>query len=114
MQIETQQIEEGVDAVVVTGAVDVCSAPELKEQLLALVHRDGRDVVVDFSACTFVDSAIVAALVSALHELANNGRRLLAVCPAGPVRRVFSLTGFDRAVTLFGTRFEAAAAVRAS
>jgi anti-sigma B factor antagonist len=112
MQIETKEIEQGVDAVVVIGAVDASSAPELKQQLLALVERDSRHVVVDFSDCSFVDSAIVAALASAMHELGRTGRRLLAVCPAGPVRRVFSLTGFDRAITLYGTRFEAANAVR--
>jgi anti-anti-sigma factor len=105
MDVQTEEIAPGLEAVVVTGAADIDAAPTLKEQLLGLVDRAEGDVVVDLSGCSFVDSAIVAVLVSAVHQLGD--RRLVALCPPGGVLRVLTLTGADRAVTLVGSRDEA-------
>jgi anti-sigma B factor antagonist len=105
MDVQTEEIADGVEAVVVTGAADISAAPALKEQLLGLVDRTDGDLVVDLGGCSFVDSAIVAVLISAVHQLGS--RRLLAVCQPGGVLRVLTLTGADRAVTVVDTRAEA-------
>lgn len=112
MSVEIEQIGPGIDAVAVTGNADFNSSAELKEQLLGLVDRQAGDVVLDLGGCNFLDSTIVAVIVSTVHELAKSGRRLLVVAPGAGAARVMSLTGVDRAVTLVDSRAAALAALQ--
>jgi anti-anti-sigma factor len=59
------------------------------------------NVLIDLSECTFVDSAIIAVLITAYQSLAREGHRVELRLPAGGyVRRTLSVSGVDAIIPL--------------
>ena len=81
---------EGI-VVVVTGEVDIVTAPVLARHLEAAAAAGRPVVVIDLSATTFLDARGVAALVTARHEIVASGGRVAISRPPPLVRRVLEL-----------------------
>jgi anti-sigma B factor antagonist len=97
--------------VVVAGEVDLATAPRLREVMAPGAAAEGQSVCLDLCAVTFMDS-VGLALVLALHrELALRHGRLVIVCPEGPAKLLFQVTGVDAELALHPTREEAIAAL---
>src|SRR5215213_1771859 len=90
------------DAVVLAlrGELDLRTAPNLRVQLAELVRRCDADVVLDLEGVGFIDSTGLAAMLNALRRLTRARRRLMLVCPDGPVRRILHLTRLDSTFTV--------------
>jgi anti-sigma B factor antagonist len=95
------------DSVSFHGELDAASAPELRDRVLAIAAEPGGRLMLDLSACTFIDSLGVAALVEAAQEMHKRGRVVAVVCRAPQVRRTLSLTGVDEQMPICWTREEA-------
>jgi anti-sigma B factor antagonist len=95
------------DSVSFHGELDVAHAPELRERVLAIAAKPGGRLLLDLSACTFIDSLGVAALVEAAAVMHKRGRVIAVVCRAPQVRRTLSLTGVDTQMPICWTREEA-------
>lgn len=95
------------EAVAFHGELDVANAPELRERVAAIASAPGGRLMLDLSACTFIDSLGVAALVEAASEMHKRGRVIAIVCRAPQVRRTLALTGVDEQVPICWTREEA-------
>ena len=67
--------------------------------------------VIDLSQLDFIDSSGLQVLLRARGLLGREDRALAVVCPHGPVRRVFELSGYSELFALFGSREEAVAAL---
>lgn len=90
----------GTVTVRVMGALDVTTLPRVREQLeQAAAGRPGR-LVVDLSACTFVDASALALLLDLHRQLCRRGAvlTLRGSCPR--VLRLLSLTGLRRVFDL--------------
>jgi anti-sigma B factor antagonist len=98
--------------VLVRGEVDLATAPTLTEQLDAAMRESAGAFVVDLCDVTFLDSTGVTVLVHARAFLGREDRALVVVCPPGPVRRIFEMTGIDDLFAMFDTRDEAAASLQ--
>jgi anti-anti-sigma factor len=86
--------------VAVTGALDVVTLPRVRDVLeQALAGRPGR-LVVDLSACTFVDASALAVLLDLHRRMCRTGGvlTLSGCCPR--VLRLLSLTGLRRVFDL--------------
>ena len=71
--------------------------------------REGRRVVVDLRAVTFLDSTTLALLLAAHgRQQARGGELLILVGPHTPTR-TFEVTGFDRLLTIRHVRGRRAA-----
>jgi len=81
-----------VDAVFVTGELDLATAPRLDEALAALTADV---IVVDLSGCTFLDSAGIRALVGTARKLGETDRGLRVVTSDAGVLRLLEITGVD-------------------
>ena len=79
----------------VAGEIDVATAPALHAAIESAAGR-AFELWLDLTATTFMDSTGIHAVATARARLADAGRRLVIICPNGPVRRVFTLTGVDR------------------
>ena len=78
------------------GRLDALSAPDLRARLIELSERDIHHLTVDLAAVEFVDSAGLAALVSAMKLARGNGGDVDLVRPrSDDAYRVFELTKFD-------------------
>ena len=99
---------ENVVVLALEGAVDIHAAPEFKALLLASVERGKRQVIVDLTKVTFLDSSGLGVLVSGSKQ-AQKGS-LAIVCDDEPMMNVFAMVGVDRIFAVFASRAAALAA----
>jgi anti-sigma B factor antagonist len=97
--------EGGSPVVVVSGEIDMATAPMLGRELTAAIDAGAGPVVLDLTDVTFFDSSGLRAAVVAHRDLGEQGRRLAVVCdPEGHVRRTFSLAGLAAVLDLHPSR----------
>jgi anti-sigma B factor antagonist len=87
--------EPGVAIVALTGEHETFTAEKLRRDLRALLDEE-RAVVVDLSATTFLDSAVVGVILEARSHAQECGVKFALVMDdnTGPaVQRLFELTG---------------------
>jgi len=101
---ETQVIELG-------GEIDLYTAPEFKERMVALIEDGKKRIVVDLSAATFIDSTTLGVLVGGVKRLRPTGGTLALVCTDQNITKIFEITGLDRVFPIHASRDEALAAV---
>jgi len=91
--------------VVVTGEIDMATAPMLGRELTAAIEAGEAAIVLDLTEVTFFDSSGLRAAVVAHRDLGEQGRRLAVVCdPKGHVRRTFALAGLAEVLDLHPSR----------
>ena len=79
------------------GRLDMLRALEFRKQLQAVLDSGAKNLVLDLSETPFLDSAGMAVLVSALKQCRERGGDARMVWPqAEPVKRILTLTKFDR------------------
>src|ERR1700749_2063601 len=93
--IKTEQLSGDAYVISLTGEVDLYTAPEFKQQLLEVISQGGKNVIVDFSGTTFIDSTTLGVLV----------------CSDRNITKIFEITGLDKVFTIYPTREEAVSAV---
>jgi anti-sigma B factor antagonist len=105
--IKTEQTSEHQYVISLAGEVDLYTAPEFKQQLLDVIGKGAKDVVVDFSNTTFIDSTTLGVLVGGVKRLRQNEGQLSLVCSDRNITKIFEITGLDRVFTIHATREEA-------
>jgi anti-anti-sigma factor len=84
--------DRGQLMVAVAGEVDLLTAPQISECLAELMDRD---VTVDLSAVTFLDSSGIAALIQAKEAITAAGHRFRTFGEQDIVLRVLEIAGLD-------------------
>jgi anti-sigma B factor antagonist len=107
--IKTEQLSDDAFVIALRGEVDLYTAPEFKQQLLEVIGQGGKQVVVDFSDTTFIDSTTLGVLVGGVKRLRSNEGQLSLVCSDRNITKIFEITGLDRVFTIYPTRGEAVA-----
>jgi anti-sigma B factor antagonist len=105
--IQTEKLSHDAYAISLSGEVDLYTAPEFKQQLLELVGRGAKDVVVDLTNTTFIDSTTLGVLVGGVKRLRPNGGQLSLVCSDRNITKIFEITGLDKVFPIYTTRSEA-------
>jgi anti-sigma B factor antagonist len=109
--VKTDEVQSGVHVIALTGEVDLYTAPEFKQELLRVIGEGAKQVVVDFSDTTFIDSTTLGVLVGGVKRLRPEGGQLSLICSDRNIVKIFEITGLDRVFTIYGTRDEALAAL---
>ena len=110
--IKTEQLGDDAYVISLGGEVDLYTAPEFKQQLLEVIGQGGKQVIVDFSGTTFIDSTTLGVLVGGVKRLRTNEGQLSLVCSDRNITKIFEITGLDRVFTIYPTREEAVANVK--
>ena len=105
--IKTEQVGEDGYVITLAGEVDLYTAPEFKQQLLEIIDKGGKNVVVDLSSTTFIDSTTLGVLVGSVKRLRTNDGQLSLVSAGRNITKIFEITGLDRVFTIYETRDEA-------
>ena len=105
--VKTDQLDGDSYVIALSGEVDLYTAPEFKQQLLEVIGQGSKEVIVDFSDTTFIDSTTLGVLVGGVKRLRPNGGRLSLVCSDRNITKIFEITGLDRVFTIYGSREEA-------
>jgi anti-sigma B factor antagonist len=72
-----------------------------------VIGQGAKDVVVDFSETTFIDSTTLGVLVGGVKRLRTNDGQLSLICSDRNITKIFEITGLDRVFTIYGSRDEA-------
>ena len=112
--IKTEQLGDDAYVISLAGEVDLYTAPEFKQQLLEVIGQGGKQVIVDFSDTTFIDSTTLGVLVGGVKRLRTNEGQLSLVCSDRNITKIFEITGLDRVFTIYATRNEAVSNVKAA
>jgi anti-sigma B factor antagonist len=110
-EIKTEQLNGDAYVIALGGEVDLYTAPEFKQQLLDVIGKGAKEVVVDFSDTTFIDSTTLGVLVGGVKRLRTNDGQLSLVCSDRNITKIFEITGLDRVFTIYGSRDEAVSAL---
>ena len=94
--IHTKQVNEHTASVTVTGRLDAGNAEIMKETLMQLIDGGAIHLIVDLADVPFIDSAGLAALVSALKATHRVEGNVLLSGVQPQARTVFSLTMLDQ------------------
>jgi anti-anti-sigma factor len=89
--------------VVLPEHVDLGNAGALRDQLLALINRGAAVVILDMTSTISCDHAGVDAIARAYQRAAISGASLRLAVAAPVVRRMLSIEGLDRLVSIFPT-----------
>ena len=104
---------DDVYVVRVAGEVDMSHEEELRIELRRAVEADADGIVVDLTACEFIDSsAIRALLLSRAEKKPERGSESLAVAASSDqILRILSVMGLDQVLPIEPTVDQAAAAL---
>jgi anti-sigma B factor antagonist len=105
--IKTEQLGNDAYVIALSGEVDLYTAPEFKQQLLEVIGKGGKDVVVDLSDTTFIDSTTLGVLVGGVKRLRPNGGQLSLVCSDRNITKIFEITGLNKVFPIYDSRAEA-------
>ena len=109
--VKTEKLSDGQYVISLAGEVDLYTAPEFKQQLLEVISQGGRNVIVDFTDTTFIDSTTLGVLVGGVKRLRSNDGQLALVCSDRNITKIFEITGLDRVFSIYPTRIEAVDAI---
>ena len=103
----------GLEAVIALPKhIDVSNAGLIREELLSVINRGAKSLIADLTATISCDHAGADALVRAYHRAVISGTELRIVAAAQLVRRMLSLNGLDRLVSIYPS-LQAATTARA-
>ena len=98
-------VERYADGLVlgVDGEVDLQSCGVLRSAFDELDDEQLHRIVVDLSALSFTDSSGLAVLIRAYKHARDRGVLFTVVCPRGPIRDLFAITGLVDVLHLVDT-----------
>jgi len=94
--------DSGVAVVALTGDIDFNTSPEARKVLLDLAAKD-RDMVVDLSGVSYIDSSGIASLIEAFQAARTNGHRFGLAAVSEPAMRVLRLAQLDKVFPIYET-----------
>jgi anti-anti-sigma factor len=111
MAVDTKQTESGYSVITISGRLALGGETEkLNAAVNALLQKDQKKVVLDITGLDYVDSSGVGMLVSCLTNVKKAGGELKVVGANQRIRRIFTMTGIDSLMQMFGTVAEATTA----
>jgi anti-sigma B factor antagonist len=102
--VRTEKLSDEQFVISLAGEVDLYTAPEFKQQLLDVIDQGAKDVIVDLTSTTFIDSTTLGVLVGGVKRLRTNDGQLALVCSDRNITKIFEITGLDRVFTIYETR----------
>ena len=112
--IKTEPLGDDSYVISLAGEVDLYTAPEFKQQLLEVIGQGGKNVIVDFTDTTFIDSTTLGVLVGGVKRLRTNEGQLSLVCSDRNITKIFEITGLDRVFTIYPSRDQAVSTLQSS
>jgi anti-sigma B factor antagonist len=91
----------------VTGEVDLFTAAEFKQRVMAPIATGAQHVIVDLTGTTFIDSSSLGVLIGANRRLKARRGRLVVACDVEAIIKTLKITGLDSVFTLAPTVEEA-------
>ena len=88
------------------GEIDIYTATDFKEALLESIAGGARQVIVDATKVTFMDSSALSVLIGGQQRLHSLGGSLAVACE-DRIERLLKITGLHQAFASYASRDEA-------
>lgn len=112
-EVHREELEDGIRTFTVRGELDMNTAPDLARGLEEALEESGGSIMLDLSACEFIDSTGIALIVRTWQRLCNgDGGRLALCCSNHQVRRLLKITGVEASIPMHEQRDDALAELR--
>ncbi len=92
--IKTRE-KENIAVIELQGEIDIYVSPDFRDKLLLVCNKDIKEVIVDLSGVTFMDSSGVATLVEGLKWSKKEGKSFILKNVGTNVLNSLSLTKLD-------------------
>jgi anti-sigma B factor antagonist len=110
MSVEAKQLDSGVAVITISGRLALGGDTErLDASVKSLLLKGVQKFVLDISALEYVDSSGIGMLVACLTNAKKAGGDLKLVGANPRIKRIFSMTGVDSIMSMYGTVAEATA-----
>jgi anti-anti-sigma factor len=107
-----EAIVGGVGVFAAGGEVDYAASPLLQEHIARHIKASARQLVIDLSRATFIDSTAIGVLMGAVRSLHEAcGGTLALVCVNENVLKILEISGLQAAIAVYRTREEALSAL---
>ena len=103
--------QSGRTVVALSGEIDMEEAPKVRRALLD-VMKQKRDILVDLSQVTYIDSSGIASLIEGLQAARKQKNDLALVSVSQRARRVLELARLDKVFTIHADLATALAAAK--
>ena len=104
MEITIEDLGSGGALVALRGDVDALTADELLRALQKLLNSGRHRLALDFTNVVYISSAGTGTILRIQQETTKLGGMLRLFGLSKSVRRVFTILGFDRIITIVGDR----------
>ena len=97
-------VEERNDNVVIlklSGRLDASSSKEMKDKIAVLVKGDAKDLILDMSEVSFIDSSGLGSVVAALRSVHKVGGDIKIAALQEKVMAIFKLTRLHHVFEIF-------------
>lgn len=107
-EVASEELAGGIRAIAVRGELDMSTAPELESRLEEALAAEV-DVLLDLSACEFIDSTGIALIVRAWQQIdrkagGEGSSRMVLSCSNDQVRRLLKITGVEDSISMHAQR----------
>ena len=102
MKIEISD-SKGMKVILVSGDIDMYSSPELRKELMQLVHKRVSLLLVDFRGVSYIDSSGIATFVEGLKNMMAYGGKLKFIGIPEKIMEIFCFAKLDRVFEIYGT-----------
>ncbi|MBI2253496.1 MAG: STAS domain-containing protein [Proteobacteria bacterium] len=99
MSVSSVKEEQGKIVIALEGDIDLENAGEVRKALLANLKQK-KDLLIDLSAVTYIDSSGIASLVEGLQVARKQKNELSLVSVSIRARRVLELARLDKVFTI--------------
>ncbi|MFC8278261.1 STAS domain-containing protein [Streptomyces sp. NPDC057271] len=107
LDVEVETVDAGTAVLTVGGELDMDTATLLHHHLADQFLHGRRDLVLDLSSLSFMDSSGLNVLIRAAREAREAGGDLHLAAPAPAVRRILEITGLTMTTPLHADVAEA-------
>jgi anti-sigma B factor antagonist len=81
--------------VVLSGELDLATAPQLRARLAAMIENGEKQIVLDLTGLEFIDSTGLSVLVMVFKRTQAAGGSMVIRNPSSGVTRIFEITGLS-------------------
>ena len=89
------------------GRIDGANATEVQGVLSSAIEPGVKLMLLDLGGLTYISSAGLRVIMLTARTLDRSGAKFAVGSPAGPIREVFQISGFDQIIPIFDSKAEA-------
>lgn len=89
---------------ILEGEININNSPELRKAFEAIIKRNDKKVLVDFSAVSYIDSSGLATLIEMLQRLKKIGGSMRFSNMDQKIKNIFEVTKLHKLFEIFDTR----------